>query len=194
MSSVFISYTGLEEMANLIRTNCTAFNTVTYDSTLGILIKGADGKTYCRMTDIHTYFYQDGTDSPASATATLDANAYFAYLGITENGIIGCNSSGGAKWMLTRSYHGEYAFLYEVGSSNDVKAISQTSSSIQQYSLGGGTADSQTILNYFPLKPGTHTTDCTPNAFYSQTYQNDSFYGLVSYNGNPYILLSRRNG
>lgn len=199
MASMFVSYTGqsLEQLAGLIRQNVTAFDSVEYVSGLGILIKGADGKTYCRITDIHTYFYQGGTDDPASATATFDANAWYnqgGWFGMTEYGIMGCTSSGGAKYILTRSYHGEYAFVMEVDGDGGVKASSQTSLAWGQndkYILGNGCADLQTILNYFPLRTGTHPTDCTPAAYLALTYQSNSFMGLVSFEGKPYIQMKR---
>lgn len=202
MASMYVSYTGqsLEQLAALIRQNVTAFDGVEYVNGQGILIKGADGKTYCRIADMNwTYFYQEGTDDPTSASPTLFANGYYGnggWFGMTEYGIMGCDPSGNAKYILTRSYHGEYAFITQVNSSDQVQASSQTSLSWgsrqnDYYDLGNGSADLQTILNYFPLRTGTHPTDCTPSAYIALTYQSNSFMGLVSFDGKPYIQMKR---
>ena len=173
-----------QQLADAISEYVTDFDTVTVDGNT-VKISDADGNLVLSIESYYGRFYTlDGTN-------LVTNNAYFrdqGYIGVCSNGIV--VYTGNSKYALSKSQHGEYAFMSTGDSGSTTTCVSQSSITSKEYSFGG-TLDVQTLLTFFPLATGSYSYDCTNKAFIAQVYQSNDYYGLTVFEGKEYLQAGR---
>lgn len=175
-----------QQIADVISEGVAQFDTVAVDGS-SVTISDADGNLVLKIEDLYGRFYTlDGTNLVSTESNYFKRDGY---IGVCRKGII-INNASRATYALSKSQHGQYAFITTPDNGGTAKCVSQSSLVAKEYSFGG-TADDQTLLMFFPLAVGTYEFDCTKNLCLAEVYQTDNYRGLTIVDGKEYLQIGR---